>query len=79
MVQGSEWGHGDFGTCKESDVVVAFSHSGRTSELVDVGVRAKGLGAKLIAVTGNPSSPLATLAHAHLHAAAATELLGKSS
>ena len=45
--------HGDFGAIHEGDVIVAFSNSGKTEEVVQVSTKAKTIGAKLIVVTGS--------------------------
>jgi len=50
--------HGDLGRIVEGDVVLALSNSGET-EVVQVLKAVKRMGAKVIAVTGNPQSTLA--------------------
>jgi arabinose-5-phosphate isomerase len=45
--------HGDFGAIQEGDVIVAFSNSGKTEEVVQVSTKAKTVGAKLIVITGS--------------------------
>ncbi len=50
------------------DVLIAFSNSGETSELLSIVPIVKRIGAKLISVTGNAASTLAKLADAHLDA-----------
>ena len=54
--------HGDLGAIREDDVVVALSHSGETEELVRLLESIRRIGAKLIAVTGDPDSTLARAA-----------------
>ena len=51
--------HGDLGRVMKEDVVMAFSNSGETEEIVKLLPLVKKIGAKLIAFTGNPRSPLA--------------------
>jgi len=51
--------HGDLGRVMKEDVVVALSNSGHTEEIVKFLPLVKKIGAKLIAVTGGPKSPLA--------------------
>lgn len=51
--------HGDLGRVMKSDVVVAFSNSGQTEEIIKLLPVIKKIGARLIAVTGNPKSALA--------------------
>lgn len=36
-VQGAEWAHGDLGSVRGGDVLVGFSHSGGTVEMVEIG------------------------------------------
>jgi arabinose-5-phosphate isomerase len=50
--------HGDLGVIQANDVVVALSYSGETEELVGVLETIRRLGARLIAVTGDPRSTL---------------------
>jgi sugar/nucleoside kinase (ribokinase family)/D-arabinose 5-phosphate isomerase GutQ len=58
-----EWAHGDLGGVSQGDVVLAFSHSGRTGEVMGVvGELVGRRGATLIAVTGDAASPLAAAA-----------------
>jgi arabinose-5-phosphate isomerase len=54
--------HGDLGRLAEGDVLLAFSHSGETEELVSILPAAKRLGAILIGVTGHATSTLSRLA-----------------
>lgn len=51
--------HGDLGMVTREDVVLAFSHSGETGEVVDLLPSLRRIGAKIIAVVGNPKSTLA--------------------
>jgi D-arabinose 5-phosphate isomerase GutQ len=75
FVQGAEWVHGDLGAAGLDDVVIAFSHSGRTAELVDAAARLKARGAKVFSVTNDNSSPLSRASVAHFRAPAPGELL----
>jgi arabinose-5-phosphate isomerase len=50
--------HGDLGVIQANDVVVALSYSGETEELVRVLETIRRLGARLIAITGEPRSTL---------------------
>jgi arabinose-5-phosphate isomerase len=50
--------HGDLGVIQGNDVVVALSYSGETEELVRVLETIRRLGARLIAITGEPRSTL---------------------
>ncbi len=51
--------HGDLGIVAEQDALLALSYSGETDELLAVLPAAKRLGAKIVAITGNPASRLA--------------------
>jgi arabinose-5-phosphate isomerase len=54
--------HGDLGVIQGDDVVVALSYSGETDELLRLLETIRRVGAKLIAITGGPSSTLALAA-----------------
>lgn len=66
FVHAAEAGHGDMGMITARDIVLAFSHSGAAPELLALTPLWKRLPAPLIAVTGNPQSPLAQAADVHL-------------
>ncbi len=51
--------HGDLGRVARGDVVIALSNSGSTEELVRILPALRRLGAKIVAITGDASSPLA--------------------
>lgn len=68
FVHAAEASHGDLGMVTEADVLVAFSYSGETDELLAIVPILKRQGAKLIAITGQPRSTLALLADVHLDA-----------
>lgn len=65
--------HGDLGVVARSDLVVAISNSGETEELLGVIPVLKRIGVKLIAITGNLRSTLASQADIVLDAAVAEE------
>jgi len=65
--------HGDLGAIREDDVVVALSHSGETEELIRLLESIRRIGAKLIAITGNPSSTLGRAADVTLDCGIAEE------
>jgi arabinose-5-phosphate isomerase len=54
--------HGDLGMLHRDDVVIALSHSGETGEVLRLLETIRRLGARLIAVTGSPTSTLAQAA-----------------
>jgi arabinose-5-phosphate isomerase len=66
FVHPAEASHGDLGMITADDVLVAFSNSGETAEILAIVPAVKRLGAKLVALTGNPASTLARLADVHL-------------
>jgi len=65
--------HGDLGMITSEDVFIALSYSGESQELMTIVPVIKRQGAKLISITGNPSSGLAKVADVHLNAAVAKE------
>jgi arabinose-5-phosphate isomerase len=73
FVHSAEASHGDLGMVSRDDVFLALSNSGETEELLAIVPLIKRQGAKLIALTGNPASPLAREADVHLYAGAAKE------
>jgi arabinose-5-phosphate isomerase len=58
--------HGDLGRIVKGDVLLAISNSGDTEELVALAAWVKRLGSRIVALTGNPRSPLAQAADVHL-------------
>lgn len=66
FVHAAEASHGDLGMITESDVLIAISYSGEASELLSIVPIVKRMGARLIAMTGNSESSLASLADVHL-------------
>ena len=73
FVHPGEASHGDLGMITEHDVLLAVSYSGETGELVTILPLVKRMGAKLIAMTGNPDSTLAKAADVHLDVSVAEE------
>ncbi len=65
--------HGDLGMIVRGDIVLAISNSGDTEELVRLLPSIKRIGAKIVAITGNPQSSLAKGADFHLSAAISKE------
>ena len=65
--------HGDLGVIQADDVVVALSNTGETAELLHLLETIRRLGAKLIAVTGDPTSSLAQAADVALDCSVAEE------
>ncbi len=58
--------HGDLGRIVKGDVLLAVSNSGDTGEILALVAWLKRLGAPVVALTGNPRSPLAQSADVHL-------------
>src|SRR5436305_10441449 len=54
--------HGDLGMVTNGDVVLLYTHSGETDEIVRLFPALKALGAKTIIVTGRPNSSAGRLA-----------------
>ncbi len=65
--------HGDLGVIQSDDVVVAQSYSGETEELLRVLETIRRLGARLIAITGNPRSTLGQAADVTIDCSVAQE------
>jgi arabinose-5-phosphate isomerase len=65
--------HGDLGMVTSGDVVLALSNSGETDEIVKLLELIRRLGAKIIALSGNPESTLARNADAHIHVGVSKE------
>ena len=68
FVHPAEAAHGDLGMITRDDVLLAFSNSGETHELLSILPLVKRMGAHLISITGEPNSRLAQLADVHLNA-----------
>ena len=62
----AEASHGDLGMITGQDVLLAVSYSGETEEIVTILPLVKRMGAKLLSLTGNPKSTLATAADVHI-------------
>lgn len=65
--------HGDLGMLVRGDVLLALSQSGATPDLLELLGPAQRLGIPLIAMTGDPQSPLARSAQAHLDVSVSAE------
>ena len=65
--------HGDLGMVTEDDVVLAFSNSGETGEILALLPSLRRIGAKIICVVGNEKSILAKNSDVVLHAAVGRE------
>ena len=65
--------HGDLGRIVKGDVLLAVSNSGDTEEILALVEWVRRLGSPLVALTGNPRSPLAQAADVHLDVSIRTE------
>lgn len=72
-VHPAEASHGDLGMITGRDVVLILSNSGATPEVLAIVPLIKRMGARLIAMTGKPTSTLARLADVVLDAGVTTE------
>lgn len=65
--------HGDLGMVMAQDVIIAYSNSGETGEILNIIPSVKRIGAKMIAVVGNVNSTLAKNSDIVLYAGAEKE------
>jgi arabinose-5-phosphate isomerase len=65
--------HGDLGVIQSNDVIVALSYTGETDEILRLLETIRRLGAKLVAITGRPTSTLAQAADVALDGSVAEE------
>lgn len=68
--------HGDLGRIQKSDTVIIFSYSGETEEINNLIPFVKKIGAKIIAITGNPKSNLARYSNAVIDTGVSKEACG---
>ncbi len=73
FVHPGEASHGDLGMIMPKDVVMAFSNSGETDEILTILPLIKRIGVPLITLTGNPGSTLARAADVHIDVTVAEE------
>ncbi len=66
FVHPGEASHGDLGMITQDDVVLAISNSGETEEVLSIMPVIKRIGSKLIAMTGNNNSNLASISDTHI-------------
>ncbi len=59
FINAAEAMHGDLGMVATNDIALLISHSGTSSEIVNICAPLKNIGARIIAITGNPHSALA--------------------
>jgi len=73
FVHAAEASHGDLGMITADDVVLVLSNSGETDEVRQILPLLKRQGVKIIALTGKPSSTLASHADVHINVAVQAE------
>lgn len=73
FLHAGESSHGDLGIITRQDVVIVFSYSGETSEVVQMIGHIHAIGVPLIAMTGKPESTLAQVSTVHLSIAVEKE------
>ncbi len=73
FVHPGEASHGDLGMIVKGDVALALSNSGQTDEILTIVPLIKRLGVPLLAMTGDPDSPLAQAADCHLDVSVPSE------
>jgi len=69
----AEGAHGDLGMVARNDVVVALSNSGETDEMLTILPALKRLGVRIVLLTGNPKSTLASQCEVVLDVSVAEE------
>jgi arabinose-5-phosphate isomerase len=73
FVHPGEASHGDLGMIQPDDIVLAISYSGETDELLFILPAIKRQGIRLISITGNPKSSLASQADVNIDGNVASE------
>jgi D-arabinose 5-phosphate isomerase GutQ len=73
FLHATECQHGSAGQIKKGDVVIAISNSGVTLELLDAVEMVKSLGARIVAICGNPDSKLAEMSDLFLFSGVKSE------
>jgi len=68
-----EASHGDLGMITKEDIVIFFSNSGESNELISILPTIKRIGAKIIGISGNANSELANQSNIHISAAVTKE------
>ena len=68
-----EASHGDLGMITKNDIVIFFSNSGQSDELISIFPTIKRIGAKIIGISGNADSELANESDIHISAAVTKE------
>ena len=66
FVHPGEASHGDLGMISKSDIVMALSNSGTTQEIISLLPILKNMGIKIISMTGDKNSKIATASNVHI-------------
>ena len=74
FVNAAEAMHGDLGMVAKGDIALLISHSGTSAEIINICAPLKNIGARIIAITGNPHSTLAQEAEIVLNVAIEREV-----
>ena len=69
FLHAGESSHGDLGIITRKDVIITFSYSGETAEVLKIVGHVNALGVPMIAITGNSDSTLAKTSTVHLSVA----------
>ena len=69
FLHAGESSHGDLGIIARKDVIITFSYSGETAEVLQIVGHVNALGIPMIAITGNSDSTLAKTSTVHLSVA----------
>ncbi len=73
FVHPGEASHGDLGMITRDDVIIIFSNSGETDEVISLLPVIKRMNIPLVALTGNPASTLAKVAAVHIDVSTSKE------
>ena len=68
-----EASHGDLGMITKEDIVIFFSNSGQSNELISILPTIKRIGAKIVSISGDANSELAKQSNIHISAAVTKE------
>jgi arabinose-5-phosphate isomerase len=66
FVHAAEWGHGDLGVCTKDDLVIGFSHSGKTVECIAAFGHIAKRDTQIMSITSGAESPMARLSDTNI-------------
>lgn len=58
--------HGDFGAIRTHDILIAFSNSGQTTEVIQVAQKARQIDAYVALITGDDDNALVSISNCHM-------------